>query len=137
MEQGDAISRSAVLEMLSDEFNSAKEYFELTTFEYRRALYLGKMNCSTRAKRKVTELPALDAVPAEQGKWISIKDRLPEDGEAVLTCKNGLVEVQVYEKKRNGWINGDWFWSMATVTHWMPLPEPPKEGRDEQHPDGL
>lgn len=60
--------------------------------------------------------------------WISVKDRLPEDGETVLTFKNGITEVQVYEKKRNGWIRGNWFWSMATVSHWMPLPEPPEEG---------
>ena len=57
-------------------------------------------------------------------KWISVNDRLPDDGESVLTCKNGKVDVQVYEKNRNGWIQGNWFWSMATVTHWMPLPEP-------------
>lgn len=63
--------------------------------------------------------------------WVSVKDGLPDDGETVLTYKNGIVEVQVYEKKRNGWISwqGNWFWSMATVSHWMPLPEPPKEGR--------
>ena len=58
--------------------------------------------------------------------WISVNDKLPEDGESVLTYKNGNVDVQVYEKNRNGWIQGNWFWSMATVTHWMPLPEPPK-----------
>ena len=59
-------------------------------------------------------------------KWISVNDRLPEDGESVLTYKNGNVDVQVYEKNRNGWIQGNWFWPMATVTHWMPLPEPYK-----------
>ena len=57
-------------------------------------------------------------------KWISVNDRLPDDGESVLTCKNGKVDVQVYEKNRNGWIQGNWFWPMATVTHWMPLPKP-------------
>ena len=59
-------------------------------------------------------------------KWIPVSERLPEDGESVLTYKNGNVDVQVYEKNRNGWIQGNWFWSMATVTHWMPLPEPYK-----------
>ena len=56
-------------------------------------------------------------------KWISVNDMLPEDGESVLTYKNGNVDVQVYEKNRNGWIQGNWFWSMGTVTHWMPIPE--------------
>lgn len=58
--------------------------------------------------------------------WISVKDRLPEDGQSVLTCKNGICEIQTYEKRRNGWLCKGWFWSMATVTHWMPLPQPPK-----------
>lgn len=57
--------------------------------------------------------------------WISVEDRLPEHGESVLTYKNGIVDIQMYEKNRNGWISDNWFWSMATVTHWMPLPEPP------------
>lgn len=60
--------------------------------------------------------------------WISVNDRLPEDGQKVITTKNGIVDIQWYEKRRNGWISqGNWFWSMATVSHWMPLPDPPKE----------
>ena len=58
--------------------------------------------------------------------WISVKDRLPEEGQSVLTCKNGICDIQTYEKRRNGWLCKGWFWSMATVTHWMPLPQPPK-----------
>lgn len=58
--------------------------------------------------------------------WIPVKDRLPEDGQSVLTCKNGICDIQIYEKRRNGWLCKGWFWSMATVTHWMPLPQPPK-----------
>lgn len=59
-------------------------------------------------------------------KWIPVKERLPEDGQSVLTCKNGICDIQIYEKRRNGWLCKGWFWSMATVTHWMPLPKPPK-----------
>ena len=60
-------------------------------------------------------------------RWIPVTERLPEDDATVLTYKNGIVEVQKYEKRRNGWICKGWFWSLANVTHWMPLPEPPKE----------
>ncbi len=64
----------------------------------------------------------------EQTRWIPCSERLPDDGEFVLTYKNGQFEVQEYEKRRNGWIGGGgWFWSLAMVSHWMPLPEPPKE----------
>ena len=58
--------------------------------------------------------------------WISVNDRLPKDGQIVLTYKNGVYDIQAYEERRNGWLCKGWFWSMATVTHWMPLPQPPK-----------
>ena len=64
-------------------------------------------------------------VQSQAQEWISVKDRLPEHGESVLTYKNGIVDIQMYEKNRNGWISDNWFWSMATVTHWMPISAPP------------
>lgn len=63
----------------------------------------------------------------ERTRWIPVSERLPNDGEFVLTYKNGEFEVQEYEKRRNGWISGGWFWSLCTVTHGMPLPELPEE----------
>ena len=68
-------------------------------------------------------------------KWISVKDRLPEEGEYVLCVLKGFNyggKIQVckfvpadkfkdkpyFEHFRNGF---------PSVTHWMPLPQPPKE----------
>ena len=62
--------------------------------------------------------------------WISVMDILPEDGETVLTYRNGIVDVQEFDKRRNGWIRNGRFWSILTVSHWMPLPEPPKGEND-------
>ena len=54
--------------------------------------------------------------------------QLPEDGEAVLTYKEycGVIEIDTFCNddgevyfKDNGEMDG--------ITHWMPLPEPPKE----------
>ena len=52
--------------------------------------------------------------------WIPVTERLPEKNTWVLAyCKyNGHV-VDYLD------ING--LWSYGNVTHWMPLPEPPKE----------
>lgn len=59
--------------------------------------------------------------------WISVKDRLPEDDSmklVVAKAKNGTRSVN------RAWFDGQ-FWhgsgSMAGVTHWMLLPELPKE----------
>lgn len=77
--------------------------------------------------------------------WISVKDRLPEEGQEVLVISRGWGEPLVYvgQYKRveseTSWLTGItskasnwllWGWSYIKepqVTHWMPLPKPPKE----------
>ena len=71
------------------------------------------------------EQPAKDTnVPS---KWISVKKKLPENTDTVLIAHKGGVSF--------GWYNGR-YWErgantnhrpLETVTHWMPLPEPPEE----------
>lgn len=58
--------------------------------------------------------------------WISVRDRLPEDQVEVLVAtrsKNGVPNID------KGYLAIDHFIhrGRAEVTHWMPLPEPPKE----------
>lgn len=66
----------------------------------------------------------------EQSKWISVSERLPEPGKVLVT-----------DGKSVRMTNGAWFYRASdgetrapanygagiTVTHWMPLPEPPTE----------
>ena len=56
--------------------------------------------------------------------WVSVDDRLPEDGEVVIiyTDKNFVYAGEL--------IGDTWFldndsWE-ATATHWTPAPQPPK-----------
>lgn len=51
----------------------------------------------------VDQMPIVDKDINVHNKWISVKDRMPP---------NDLTKVLTYG---------------APVTHWMPLPEPPKE----------
>ena len=76
---------------------------------------------------------AIDALRNAHGvtvqEWISVKDRLPELHTKVLCCgvKGGrfiaetseLGEGHLYWTKRDGK-------GCSEVTHWMPLPQPPK-----------
>ena len=68
------------------------------------------------------------------GGWISVEDELPKLGDMVLFT--GLSSFGTRFTTQRGWFDGT-FWKRDTgetvysntpVTHWMPLPEPPKEG---------
>lgn len=69
--------------------------------------------------------------------WISVKDRLPVERSDMGNVKYKTVEVIVHEPDGSvfccEFIAGNTidFWSEfsdnAIPTHWMPMPEPPKE----------
>lgn len=61
--------------------------------------------------------------------WISVETELPKSIERVLLlCKSGHIEVGYYDSE---WQGDSSFTSMRergyTITHWMPLPEPPNK----------
>lgn len=63
--------------------------------------------------------------------WISVKDRLPEAGEYVVCIAKrnpfSMFMPMVARIKKNGWVNPITEQYISEVTHWIPLPEPPKE----------
>lgn len=66
-------------------------------------------------------------VEASQPKWISVKDRLPEEGETVL-CYYESDLMGVCTRLHEIWEDSYGYWeSDDAITHWMPIPEPPKE----------
>ena len=68
---------------------------------------------------------------AKLPRWIPVSERLPEAGERVLCyCRANIYEVM--KMRTDGdWVHNDKVYYSAYmsgfVTHWMPLPEPPKE----------
>ena len=62
--------------------------------------------------------------------WISVKDRLPEAGGYVVCIakRNPFSRFMpmVARIEKNGWVNPITEQYISEVTHWMPLPEPPK-----------
>lgn len=61
--------------------------------------------------------------------WISVKERLPDRDETVLchSNKNGGYYFIGYIGYRSGAWCECGAMHIGDVTHWMPLPEPPKE----------
>lgn len=51
--------------------------------------------------------------------WISVNDRLPEKHVGVLVYNGSIHEDFI--------CSSGYFYDTLDVTHWMPLPEPPKE----------
>ena len=71
--------------------------------------------------------------------WISVKDRLPDNKEhdwvlAQVVEDNGFMHiprVMEYRQAKNDWFEETYGWlsehnGLFSVTHWMPLPEPPE-----------
>ena len=67
--------------------------------------------------------------------WISVKDRLPEVGERVLTLdKWGHIHDRMLYQFVDGFISfrPDGLKPGIDVTHWMQLPEPPEMEKTEE-----
>lgn len=92
----------------------------------------------------IDSMPAADVVEQEQESkplngWISVEDRLPDNKEhdwvlAQVVEDNGYMHiprVMEYRQLKNDWFEETYGWlsehnGLFTVTHWMPLPDPPK-----------
>ena len=59
--------------------------------------------------------------------WIPVSERFPNHGEMAICCTAYFYEVLQYDAKSNIWFNSVGFHNGEYVTHWMPLPQPPKE----------
>ena len=80
-------------------------------------------------------------VHTEQNEWVSVEDALPRKitNKVLVFCENGYIGYGHYEEYQGEktWYNlesGKPFsaWDIGgcapyKVTHWMPLPEPPKK----------
>lgn len=102
---------------------------------------------SDRMKTKFYHLPngdvAIPLIDVEHaptiGGWVSVEDKLPENEKIVIgyTPCDGYMFIGFYRTYKSD--NYEWSdWCILTsmrstkkitkkVTHWMPLPEPPKE----------
>ena len=81
---------------------------------------------------------SMETLQAQMPRWISVDERLPEQYNPVLVAYVGyntnaiLADMVAYRDS-----DGDWCWydgdhpsgefCKVKITHWMPLPEPPKE----------
>jgi hypothetical protein len=82
--------------------------------------------------------------------WISVKDKLPEEGVNVLCYNENFDIYEVSHRWRNEYdeykeqtdglykkVRGSYeMWSNNDATHWRPLPAPPKSSQLDSKPKG-
>lgn len=76
----------------------------------------------------IDKIPAADVQPV---RWIPVEEQLPETDKLVLVVKSDGDMAVAGLNAALGWLH---YWSgcrVRNVTHWMPLPEPPKEEEEE------
>ena len=90
-----------------------------------------------KALRIIEQAPVVAAMP----RWISVEERLPEDDADVLVyavsnddkSRDSCIAMTSYTHNMHGFNIEGWhtpwqyFFYNYMITHWMPLPEPPKE----------
>lgn len=62
--------------------------------------------------------------------WIKIesdKDLPPNMQSVECVFRGKEVSHASWDKYLNKWNNGDYYWAKEDITHWKPLPEPPRE----------
>ena len=81
-------------------------------------------HCALDAVEYCVEGPCPHFTPRRE--WISVKDHLPEKYGCYFVCikAGGIVPTTLVDlfDPTSGWLI-----QKNNVTHWMPLPEPPKE----------
>lgn len=121
------ISREVVLSNCADIWDNADETTQTG---------VDVINTIDKITDFIESLPSADVQPVNQ--WISCKDKMPEDNTLVLfvyVSKNGVKSVhygyhQTLKGLGSSWAkpSGGLQYCDDDVTHWMPLPEPPKDG---------
>ena len=98
---------------------------------------IGEYNIPHKFKEKIADHLISNGVTVQE--WISVDDRLPDNKEhdwvlAQVVEDNGYMHiprVMEYRQLKNDWFEETYGWlsehnGVFTVTHWMPLPKPPK-----------
>lgn len=114
------MSREKQIEEMADDIRRIRESY------YGQADYLFAMKMYEAGYRKQSE-----------GEWISVDDRLPELLQDVL-CYRGNFKgdlMNTYTYLGQGMWKDDYGINYSTeedgITHWMPLPTPPKEDKND------
>jgi hypothetical protein len=109
---------------------------------------LASMRGAANSYKAENEKLRVESEQRSADNWISVEERLPESDLpknstklqikvlVAIRAKNGYtVRTQNRIRQEKSWMSGggftDWYWrySAGEVTHWMPIPQSPKEAK--------
>ena len=83
--------------------------------------------CEFRGKCTTDDVVALNfAYEMLAPRWKSVEDELPKNKELVFITDGEYTDTGFYEYTFDEWQPCEKW--LGDITHWMPLPQPPKEG---------
>lgn len=108
-----------------------RDELEKVTYHASANVLTGWIVSEDGAKKILTEMEA-ELERLKQGGWVSVEERLPEEGERVLVVTSvKVVSPSEFRNKQFGrypnYTEGDrcMAYTFANVTHWQPLPSAP------------
>lgn len=121
------IDADEALQLCDNDIETMKARIEgKVPFQVGAAMVSAAKELRTNLKEYLDKTPTLDYEPVRHGEWINVNDRLPEEKQSVLVhYVDGWMPIAFL-------LDGKWYQSggetsWLSVTHWMALPEPPKE----------
>ena len=124
----DLISRSALLESFEKRCMNDCDFCPFAIYAIEKPV----LRCAL-----IEKAPAVDAVPVgaienaptidAMPKWISVDERLPENQSLVLAYAHNSYELVYWNAYYEIWEHEFRWFNKGEVSHWMPLPKPPKE----------
>lgn len=124
MEDGDEMTEFTP-EWIAKARNACIFFGEPATTEFRKAL-----DHIEHLQKRIAELE-------QERQWIPVSESKPKSGVPVLVWNGGLHTAFWFEQQDDTSFGGHWVWHpvrkniytfMLGVTHWQPLPQPPKDG---------
>lgn len=123
----DLISRNEAAKRLEDLAKKREGSFSGEAFEFAAKVVRGVP--AAEVPHWATEQAYKNGYEDGKPKWISVKDRLPENKSCILMYSaDGGVAEGIYDKDQKRWIQFRWsVLNVPSVTHWMPLPPAPED----------
>lgn len=92
------------------------------------ALFVGFLEGYKVAKDQVADTSKVMNSSNNSNGWVSVKERLPEDGQEVLVFEEGTISTNCFSNRREPFLRWDLYPNgfSCDPSHWMPLPEAPK-----------